>query len=211
MGVDGAGGAHGPARRGRVFQIPVDRDGVALALLSAGDARGAAAELVRVHGARVREYLRALLRDGDAADDAYSIFCEWVLNAIRGFRGEASLRTWALGVAFNAARRMRSDGYRRRRRTLRGREISELIARPTASSAARRERAARRLEDLRRRLSDDEQNLLALRLDQQLEWSEIATVLASGGEAVTSEALRKRYERLKDRIGRLAEEMGVFE
>jgi RNA polymerase sigma-70 factor, ECF subfamily len=201
-----------PTSRGlAAYQIPIDRDGVALALLAAGDRRGAAAELVRVHGARVREYLRALLRDDDAADDAYSMFCEWTLEAIWRYRGESTLRTWAFGVAYNAARRVRSDAYRRRRRSLRQSQISALADRRAPSSAARRERAARRFEELRSRLSEDEQNLLALRVEQRLEWEEIVRVLASGGRTVKAAALRKRFERLKDRIGRLAQELGVFE
>jgi RNA polymerase sigma-70 factor, ECF subfamily len=193
-----------------VYQIPIDRDGVALALLAAGDRRGAVAELVRVHGPRIREYLRAVLRDEDAADDAYSTFCEWALEAIGRYRGESSLPTWAFGVAYNAARRVRSDAYRRRRRTLRNSQMSELPDRRT-SSAIRRERAARRLEALRDRLSEEDQNLLALRVDQRLEWEEIVSVLASGGRSVKAPALRKRFERLKDRIGRLARELGLFE
>jgi RNA polymerase sigma-70 factor (ECF subfamily) len=194
-----------------VFQIPIDRDGVALALLAAGDRRGAAAELVRVHGGRVREYLRALLRDPDVADDAYSLFCEWTLDAMWRYRGESTLRTWAFGIAHNAARRVRSEAYRRRKRALRTREFVELADRRSTSSAVRRERAAKRLEELRRHLSEDDQNLLALRVEQRLEWEEIVRVLESGGETVTAQALRKRFERLKDRIGKLARELGVFE
>lgn len=193
------------------YQIPIDRDGVALALLAAGDRRGAAAELVRVHGVRVREYLRSLLRDPDVADDAYSLFCEWVLDAIWRYRGEASLRTWAFGIAYNAARRVRSEAYRRRRRTLHTRDVVEIPDRKSTISALRRERAARRLEELRRHLSEEDQNLLALRVEQRLEWEEIVRVLRSGGERVTSPALRKRFERLKERIGRLARELGVYE
>lgn len=193
------------------FQVPIDRDGVALALLAAGDRRGAAAELIRVHGPRIREYLRAALRDEDAADDAYSTFCEWALEAIRRYRGDSTLRTWAFGVAYNAARRVRSDAYRRRRRTLRRSHISELPDLRSTSSAARRERAASRLQALRDRLSEEDQNLLALRVEQRLEWEEIVSVLAAAGKAVKAPALRKRFERLKSRIERLAQELGVFE
>lgn len=200
----------GPAGLG-IFQIPIERDGVALALLAAGDRRGAAAELVRVHGGRVHEYLRALLRDPDVADDAYSLFCEWTLGAMSSYRGESSLRTWAFGIAYNAARRVRSEAYRRRKRTLRTRELLELAGRASTSSALRRERAAKRLDELRRHLTDEDQNLLALRVDQRLEWEEIVRVLKSGGESVTAPALRKRFERLKGRIGRLGRELGVFE
>lgn len=211
MGPGTSGDGHRGRPAGGPYQIPVERDGVAVALLAAGDRRGAAAEVVRVHGARVREYLRALLRQRDAADDAYSLFCEWTLSAISGYRGDSSLRTWALGIAYNAARRVRDDAFRRRRRSLHGRELLQLADGARTSSAMRRERAARRLEELKRHLSEDDRNLLALRIDQRLGWEEIASVLASGGQAVTSRALRKRFERLKGRIGRLARELGVIE
>lgn len=212
MKPGGNGHAAHPSRRSRAaYQLPIDRDGVAVALLASGDLRGAAAELVRAHGPRVREYLGALLHDRDAADDAYSLFCEWVLDAIGGYRGEASLGTWAFGVAYNAARRVRSEAYRRRRRTLRGRELSQLAAPRLTSSAQRRERAVQRLDELRRQLSEEDQNLLALRVEQRLEWEEIAGVLTSGGQRVSAPALRKRFERLKERIGKLAHELGVIE
>jgi RNA polymerase sigma-70 factor, ECF subfamily len=48
--------------------------------------------------------------------------------------------------------------------------------------------------------------LLGLRLDRQMGWTDIARVLGTGDEAtLTRDAatLRKRYERLKDRLREL--------
>jgi RNA polymerase sigma-70 factor (ECF subfamily) len=45
-----------------------------------------------------------------------------------------------------------------------------------------------------------------LRLDQELEWEEIAAVLAQGGEPVSAATLRKRFERVKERIAKIARE-----
>lgn len=189
----------------------VGPDAVAMAFLRAGDLRGAAAEVIRVHGPRVREYLRAVLRDRDVADDAFSLFEEWTLAGIASYQATASLRTWCLGVAYNAVRRVREDAFRRRCVRMRSDTLGALAAQARTSSNARREREALRLEELRRSLSPDEQNLLALRLEQRLDWREVALVLSQAGEVVTAQALRKRFERLKERIGRLARDGGYLE
>ena len=65
---------------------------------------------------------------------------------------------------------------------------------------------------LRAKLSPDEQALLTLRVDRELEWREIARVLAddelADDAAVTRAAagLRKKFERLKEKLRRLAAE-----
>jgi RNA polymerase sigma-70 factor (ECF subfamily) len=67
------------------------------------------------------------------------------------------------------------------------------------------------LRRLRETLDPDDQTLLSLRLDRELEWEELAVVLSGEGTPVTAVALRKRFERLKDRLGRLAREEGLLE
>jgi RNA polymerase sigma-70 factor (ECF subfamily) len=44
--------------------------------------------------------------------------------------------------------------------------------------------------------------LLFLRVDQQLSWREIATVMSASGEAVEEAALRQRFQRVKERLSR---------
>jgi RNA polymerase sigma-70 factor (ECF subfamily) len=190
----------------------VDPDAIATALLAAGKRRAAAEAVIRANGSRIRPYLLSVLRDADLADDAYSIWCEWVLNGISGYRGDAPLRTWSYGVAHNAARRIRDDVFRRRRCSL-SRAGSIRVAHRSSSSARHLERAARALEAIRARLSLDEQGLLALRIDHGLDWESVAAILSPGpGERPASAAaLRKRFERLKDRIRRLARDAGALE
>jgi RNA polymerase sigma-70 factor (ECF subfamily) len=67
----------------------------------------------------------------------------------------------------------------------------------------------RGLDKLRATLSPEEQTLLFLRLDQQLEWSEVAVVLSGDGEVVEAATVRKRYERLKSDLARLVREQGL--
>lgn len=190
----------------------MDEDAVATALLAAGRSRAAAEEVIRAHAGRIRQYLLAILRDRDAADDASSLWCEWVLRGIAGYRGDAPLRTWAYGVAHNAARRVRSDAFRRRRCSL-SRARSSRLPDPPPSSAARRERTGRVLEAIRARLSLDDQGLLALRVDHALDWDAVAAILSPqpGEPPIRAAALRKRFERLKERIRRLARAAGALE
>ncbi len=189
-----------------------DPDALAMALLASGRTRAAAEEVIRVHGPRIVLYLLAVLRDRDVADDAYSTWNEWVLKGIGGYRGEAPLRTWAYGVAHNAARRVRDDAFQRRRCSLSRAGVSRVRNRPS-SSARQRERAAQVLEAIRARLSLDDQGLLAFRIDHGLEWDAIAAILSPepGERPVRADALRKRFERLKSRIRRLAREAGALE
>jgi RNA polymerase sigma-70 factor (ECF subfamily) len=170
-----------------------------------------ATEVIRTHGPAVLRYLRAVLRDDDLADDAFSLFAEWVWEAIAGFRGDSSVKTWAFGIAWNASRRVRGEVWQQRRERLATGAASHLAQAARSLTSLERDRQADRLAELRRDLTAEEQNLLVLRVDQRLEWEEIAGVLGAGGEPVQPPALRKRFERLKEKIGRLARERGLFE
>ncbi len=186
-----------------------DEDAAACTLLAAGKTRAAAEGVIRAHGPSIRLYLRSVVREPDVADDAYSLWSEWVLEAIARYEGTSSLRTWAYGVAHNAARRVRDDAFRRRRCSL-SRARASRVAAQDSSSTRQRERAARALESIRGRLSLDDQGLLALRIDHGLDWDAVAAILSSEGPVSTA-AYRKRFERLKERIRQLARESGILE
>jgi RNA polymerase sigma-70 factor (ECF subfamily) len=179
--------------------------------LAAGDLREAAALVIREYGPQLLGYLGALLRDDDAAQDAFSQFAEDLWAGLPGFRGEAPARVWAWRLAWHAAARQARDPYRRRGRRLATGEVSHLAAEvrsvPTAIWADDR---ARKLEGLRAALAPDEQTLLILRVDKALPWSEIAFVLSNGGR-VDEAALRKRFERVKAKLVRRAREDGLVE
>jgi RNA polymerase sigma-70 factor (ECF subfamily) len=184
-------------------------DELVLSMLEAGDTREAATTLLRTHGPSVLRYLRSLLREEGAVDDAFSLFAEWAWSGISRFRGDSSLRTWAFGIAWNAARRVSDEAWRKHKKRLKTRDASKLAQEIRASSALELDRQSDKLEELRRELSPEERNLLALRIDQQLSWDEIAAILASNSERVSVAVLRKRFERLKERIARMARERGL--
>jgi RNA polymerase sigma-70 factor (ECF subfamily) len=177
------------------------------ALLVAKQDAAAATEVIRALGPQVRQYLRAVLRDEDDAEDAFSLFSEWTWKSIGTMRDASSLRTWTFGVAWNAARRVREDPYRRRKQRLATEDASKLKNATTRSSHFRK---AAQLDELRATLDPEDQNLLVLRLDQALGWDQIAEVVSAAGTPATAPALRKRFERLKSRIGELARERGIL-
>lgn len=179
--------------------------------LAAGDLAGAATIVIRGHGVEVLRYLRSLLRDEGAATDAFSAWAEDVWRGLPAFRGEASLRGWAFRVAYHAALDVKDEAWRRRGRRLGTGEASAIADELRTKTVVRDERQRQALEELREALSLEERSLLALRVDQGLSWVETAAVLAREGEPVEANALMKRFERLKERLGRLAKERGLVD
>jgi len=188
-----------------------DPEAKVLAFLDAGDVKGAATEAIRGYGPQVLGYLTAVLKDEDDARDVFSQFAEDLWRGLPGFRRECSLRAWAFKVAWHAASRHARDPYRRRHRPILTTEASKIAAsvRSTMSTYAPGGRADRLLK-LREALDPEEQTLLILRVDKGLSWEDVAQVLSTEGTPVASAALRKRFERLKDKLARLAKEQGLL-
>jgi RNA polymerase sigma-70 factor (ECF subfamily) len=180
-------------------------------LLAAGDVRGAATEAIRAYGPQVLQYLRALLRDETEARDAFSQWAENLWKALPSFRAESSLKTWALRLAHNAALNLRNEAWRKRGRRFATGEASAIAEDVRTRSVLRVERQRQALDKLRRSLTTEEQSLLVLRIDQGLPWNEIAEVLELDGRPVEPATLMKRFERLKERLARLAREQGLVE
>lgn len=178
------------------------------ALLAAGDARAAAVEAVTGYGPEILRYLRGLLGNEADAQEAFSASAERLWQALPGFRGEASMRTWAFRLAWSAASDLRKDAWRARGRRLETSEAAALATDGRTKSHLRVEAQRSALEVLRGALSLEEQCLLQLRVDRGLSWAECAEVLRREGRAARPEALMKRYQRIKDRLGQLSRERG---
>jgi RNA polymerase sigma-70 factor (ECF subfamily) len=174
-----------------------------------GEIDEAATAAIRGYGPSILGYLCSLL-DEDDARDVFSTFAENLWRGLEGFRGECSLRAWAYRLAWNAASSFRRDPYRRRRARLPTTAASRLAATVSPDSGLGRGRHAR-LGLLRESLDPEERTLLVLRIDKELEWDEIAAVLAADGRPISSVALRKRFERLKAKLADLAREQGFIE
>ena len=179
-------------------------------LLASRDLDGAATAALEAYGPGILGFLCAVLPEDDARD-AFSFFAEDLWRGLDGFRGESTVKTWAYRLASHAAAKVRRDGYRRRRVPLPPSAASRIADRIASQSGTapggRRDRLAR----LRESLSPEERCLLVLRVDREMEWEEIALVLGAEGEEVSSAALRKRYERLKDKLAHRARLQGLLE
>lgn len=179
------------------------------ALLQAGEADGAAAAVIETLGPAVLGYL-ASMHDEDDARDVFQAWSSDVWRGLPGFRFEASLRAWTFRLAWHASSRFRRDPWRQRGVPLADSAASRLAA---SISGQSRMPGGRKdtLRALRLRLPPEDQTLLVLRVDKDLEWSEVADVLAEGGERPDEATLRKRFERIKDRLATMAREEGLLE
>jgi RNA polymerase sigma-70 factor, ECF subfamily len=190
----------GNPRGGAFLQARVQR------LIEAGDVSGGATEALRALGPEVLRFLHGVLRDEERAADAFSQFAENLWKGLSSFRGQASLRTWAFRIAWNAAQSIRSDAWHRRGRRFATGEASQLAEEIRTKTAIRVERQRNALENLREKLSAEEQSLLALRLDREFSWDEIAEILSADGKPVQPLALMKRFERLKKRLAEMVKD-----
>jgi RNA polymerase sigma-70 factor (ECF subfamily) len=181
------------------------------ARLDAGDFPGAAAETVRSYGAEILGYLYATLRDETAADEVFAQFSEDLWKGLSRFRRLCSMRTWAYRLAWEALSRFRRDPYRRRAQPLRTGEWSQVAAQVRDQTAPYLRSAVRsKVAVLRERLTPAEQTLLILRVDRGLSFAEIAEVLRGRDRRAGVVTLRKRYDRLKKKLRRLAEAEGLL-
>jgi RNA polymerase sigma-70 factor (ECF subfamily) len=174
------------------------------------DLPGAATAAIQDLGPSVVRYLRALLRDDEDVADTFSDWAESLWSGIGSFEGRSSFRTWAFRLAFTSAMHVCDRAHRRRERRFATGEASA-IAEQIRSTAMSFERRRQRLDELRSALAPDEQTLLFLRVEQELPWEEVAAVLTTEATPVDPAAVRKRYERLKEKLRKLARERGLVE
>lgn len=178
-------------------------------LLARGEEKEAATAALRALGPEVLGYLESVLGDPDDARDVFQQFAEDLWTWLPSYRG-GSLRAAAYRIAWHAAARFRRQAWRRRRERMR----TTMASRVAASIASPESRLATspqdRLERLRASLDPEERTLLILRLDRELSWSEVAEVLSGEGDPVDSATVRKRFERVKDKLAKLARAEGLL-
>ncbi|HUQ01727.1 MAG TPA: sigma-70 family RNA polymerase sigma factor [Kofleriaceae bacterium] len=181
----------------------------------AGDTHGAATLVIQELGPELLGFLVVLIRDRSDAGEVFADVCVRIWKGLPAFRWESSLRTWCYVLTRRAAAQQRKsrDAWKTRHVPLSdAADLEPLIVRiRTTTLAGLREQRRTRAERLREQLSEDEQALLTLRVDRGLEWRDLAQVLADhpldDGEITrAAAALRKRFERLKERLRTLAAE-----
>ena len=184
-----------------------------LEALDRGDQAGAATLVIRAFGPQLLGYLCSILRNEADAGEVFSMFSEDLWRGLPGFRRECPVRVWCYRLAWHAAARFLRDPYRGRGQRLETAELSRLIAEVRSSVFLGRDQARQAtLDRLREGLSPDERTLLVLRVDRGLAWSEVALVLSDeGGAPLEESALRKRFERLKEKLAGRARLEGLLE
>jgi RNA polymerase sigma-70 factor (ECF subfamily) len=188
-----------------------DEEDRILGLLSGGQPEEAATEAIRAYGPRILRYLRSILGDEEDAREAFSQFAENVWRGLPDFQGRAPFRIWAYRIAWNAACDLRKQPWRNRRHRLSTGAASRIADTIATSTSEKVERRRVDLASLREALSIEDRALAALRIDQGLSWADCATALSTEEHPVKANTLTKRFERIKERLGRLARKKGLIE
>ena len=186
-------------------------------LLAAGNTAEAATVVLREYGGEILGHLMGRLPNEDDAREVFAMFTEDLWRAIAHVTIRTSMRAYAYALARNAASRYLVRHVRRARR---GVPIGEAgpsdafvaVARTVTPTYLRTETKTA-FQELRAELSEEDRAILALRLDRQLEWREIAEALSDGETTdLTRESarLRKRFESIRRQLGRLARERGLL-
>jgi RNA polymerase sigma-70 factor, ECF subfamily len=174
---------------------------------------------LRGYGPEIFGYLIVVAGSQSDATEAFSMFCEDLWRGLPDFRGASSFKTWAYAIARNALHRYRRDPsfpHRRRVPLDDAREAFDIAqdVRTTTLIHLRTETKSA-IRELRDQLDERERTLMVLRIDRQMAWREIAMIVG-GVEASeddlrrTAAACRKRFERAKETLRRLARERGLL-
>jgi RNA polymerase sigma-70 factor (ECF subfamily) len=186
-------------------------------LIDAGDLDGAASLAITHYGPELHGFLCALSRDPDLAADAFGAASENLWRNLTKFRWEASLRTWAYQLARNALHALRRDPRRRPERNLPLSVAASIAAVPRSTTAPyQRGEVMAGLRELIESLDAEDQEILILRLDRRMSWKDIARATAEETDPDSTldqraATLRKRYERTKTLLKKLALERGLLD
>jgi RNA polymerase sigma-70 factor (ECF subfamily) len=171
-------------------------------LVLAGREREAADLLLTRLSPELRPFLHRLLGDVALADEALSATAERLWRGLSRFRWECSLRSWSYIVARREASRCR---MRRARAGAKQTTLSAAEGLSAPATTGRTVSTTRRdlLENLRASLSDEDRDLLVLRVERGLAWKEVAAAFLEeeepGPEVIQREAarLRQRYRSIR--------------
>jgi RNA polymerase sigma-70 factor, ECF subfamily len=195
---------------------PADRDTIERdirALCNAAAYPEATTGALQLYGVELLSFLRALANNHDLAAEAFAELGEDVWKGLPRFRWEASLRSWLYSLARNALAQLRRDPRRRIDRNLPLSIAPEMAAVVrTVTLEIQRTEVKDEFRILREQLDPEEHEILLLRLDRGLAWKDIARILG-GPDNIDSRAaaLRKRFERAKERLKKLAIEHGLLD
>ena len=172
-------------------------------LVQAGREREAAELVLARLSPELRPFLHRLLGNVALADEAHSATCERLWRALPTFRWECSLRSLGYIIARREASRCRARHARAGFQETTLSAAEQVAARSGSTSPTLSTTRRDQLEDLRNALSDEDRDLLVLRVERGLAWKEIAAAFldegASDAELIAREAarLRQRFRSIR--------------
>jgi len=178
-----------------------------------GELQQAGAAAVRGFGPEIFGFLVAFHRHKDDANEVFAAFTERLWRGLPGFEWHCSFRTWAYAIARNVSFTYRRQARRRAQVHAPMPDGSQLSAleQPVRSDTASYLQTQRksRILALRESLAQEDQELLVLRVDRQLAWSELARVLlhADDGPPLTDDVLKREASRLRKRFQIIKEQL----
>lgn len=190
-----------------------------------GDYEQAVVLGLELYGGEIYSFLVAMMRQSDAADEAYSDFMERVWRYIDRFQWRSSFRTWAYLLARSAFGNYYRDPQNRDELK---RHVSSIVGQaerdegrgaPLPVSVSKmmiktRESTKAWLKteikdafvELRRRVLDpDEEQILVLRVNRKMSWNDVALVM--GGPELSGEELHRAADRLKHRFSTIKKKL----
>jgi len=179
----------------------------------AGDYATAITKALQLYGTELVGFLRALSGNHDLAADAFAELGEDVWRSLPGFRWTSSLRSWLYVIARNSLNQLRRDPRSRVDRNLPlsvAPDVEQVLR--TATRDIQRTEVKDEFRLLREQLDPEEHELLLLRLDRELSWKEIARITGGDDDDLDTRAaaLRKKFERAKERLKKLALDRGLI-
>lgn len=181
-------------------------------LCDAGRHGEATTAALQTYGVELLGFLRAVASNHDLAAEAFAELGEDLWRGLPRFRWQASLRSWLYALARNALGQLRRDPRRRVERNLPlsiAPDVAAVVR--TVTLEIQRTEVKDELRVLREQLAPDEHELLLLRLDRGLAWKDIARILGGDDDLDARAAvLRKRFERAKERLRKLAIAHGLI-
>jgi len=147
----------------------------------------------------IRPLLHRLLGDVALADEANSATCERLWRGLASFRWECSLRSWSYIVARREASRCRSRQLRAAAAETTLSAAERMPARGSPTTRPFSTTQADLLEEVRASLSDEDRDLLILRVERGLAWKEIARAFLAEDQP-SAESLNREAARLRQRF-----------
>lgn len=168
----------------------------------AEDYDAAATLFIEAYGGEILGFLASRLHSPSDAAEVFSIFAEEFWRGLPNFQWRTSMRSWAYTLARNAAYQYCHDPGRRlvRAATFSSKDsrFAQAVTQIRAATQLHlRTEIKTQMRNLYKKLPDDDQTLLFLRIDRQMSWQEIAIVISGKGEDMEEDEAKQEANRLR--------------